>query len=241
MDVRIVTFNMHHGRGMDGKLNLNRTARLLEQCEADLIALNEVDRYFSRRSGYVDQISWLAKQLDMYWAFGAALTLRRKQSGIIRQYGNALLSRYPILSETTHAFHKKPFAFEGRSLLEVDIAVHGTPFKIFVTHLSLNPYSRNKQIKSIIGLIARVECACTVMGDWNLSHRSRTWKTVTAYLKDACAEIGPGECGTFPSIYSKWQLDYIFVSKNIQVKEARVIRIDPGASDHLPLSATIVL
>lgn len=241
MSVRIVTFNMHHGRGTDGKLNLPRIANLLEQCGADLIALNEVDRFFAKRSGYVDQISWLAKQLDMYWAFGAALTFQRKRSSIIRQYGNALMSRYPILSKTTHLFHQKPLAFEGRSLLEVDVAVYGTPFKIYVTHLSLNPVSRHKQIDSIIRMIAGKDYALTVLGDWNIRARSRTWHKVTVHMKDVCAEVGKEACGTFPSICPKWQLDYIFVSRNIQVKEAGVIRIAPDASDHLPLIATITL
>ncbi|WP_237088696.1 endonuclease/exonuclease/phosphatase family protein [Paenibacillus larvae] len=50
MEFRVVTFNIHHGRGTDRKLNLDRIAQVIEKSQADVIALNEVDKYFSRRA-----------------------------------------------------------------------------------------------------------------------------------------------------------------------------------------------
>src|SRR4051794_39354446 len=97
MELNVMTFNIHHGRGTDRKLNIGRISQVIKESNADLIGLNEVDRFFSKRSDYIDQISWLAKHLEMNYAFGEAITLRSKKTNITRQYGNAFLSRYPII------------------------------------------------------------------------------------------------------------------------------------------------
>ncbi len=89
--IRVATYNIKHGRGMDGVLDLERTLATLKSLNADVIALQEVDDQ-ARRSGGVDQASWLAEQLGMQAAFGAFMDF---QGG---RYGLAILSRRPILS-----------------------------------------------------------------------------------------------------------------------------------------------
>ena len=70
-----MTFNIHHGRGMDKQLDLYRIAEIIKASDADIIGLNEVDKHFSKRSDYQDQISWLAKQLNMNQAFSPSLSV----------------------------------------------------------------------------------------------------------------------------------------------------------------------
>ena len=55
-----MTFNIHHGKGVDKQANLSRIAEVIDICNADIIGLNEVDRHFSKRSLYEDQAGWLA-------------------------------------------------------------------------------------------------------------------------------------------------------------------------------------
>ena len=89
--IRVATYNIKHGRGMDGVLDLERTLATLKSLNADVIALQEVDDQ-ARRSGGVDQASWLAERLGMHAAYGAFMDF---QGG---RYGLAILSRRPILS-----------------------------------------------------------------------------------------------------------------------------------------------
>lgn len=238
MQIKVITFNIHHGRGTDGRLNLNRTAEAIEESEADLIALNEVDRYFSRRSNYVDQVSWLAERLKMYYAFGAAITINSKNRTTARLYGNALLSRYPIVSENNYLMDSG--LIEGRTLLEAYILLKQKPLKMYVTHLSLNPRSRRKQIDFITSKVMEEQHPVIVAGDWNIRSGGKAWWTIARVLQD-CTVAANTRCPTFPSLRPIFQLDYIFASRTIQVASVDIIKKIPAASDHLPLIATLII
>jgi endonuclease/exonuclease/phosphatase family metal-dependent hydrolase len=60
--VRVVSYNIRHGVGCDKRLDLERTARVIEELQPDMVGLNEVDVCFHRRSEYQDQMAWLAKR-----------------------------------------------------------------------------------------------------------------------------------------------------------------------------------
>ena len=68
-----MTYNIHHGAGYDGVLDLERIAVLIEKSGADVIGLQEVDRHWSERSNWVDQPAWLAKRLKMHYGYAANL------------------------------------------------------------------------------------------------------------------------------------------------------------------------
>lgn len=238
MQIKVITFNIHHGKGTDGKLNLNRIAEAVEEREADFIALNEVDRYYSKRSDYADQVSWLAERLKMQSAFGAAITLKQKDIDTVRQYGNVLLSRYPIVSEINH-----PMDFgsmEGRTLLETDVLMNERRLKMYVTHLSLSPRSRNKQIDFIAGKIMEEHTPVIIAGNWNMKPGGKAWRKIAGIVQD-CYVAAKTSCKTFPSLRPIMQIDYIFTSRNIDVASVEVIKKIPAASDHLPLIATLIL
>jgi hypothetical protein len=97
LEIKVMTFNIHHGKGMDNRADLFRIAELIDKCDVDIVGLNEVDRHFSKRSLYEDQIGWLANQLDMDYAFSPSISIKSKHLTEMRQYGNALLSRYQKL------------------------------------------------------------------------------------------------------------------------------------------------
>ncbi|QDM42413.1 endonuclease/exonuclease/phosphatase family protein [Paenibacillus thiaminolyticus] len=73
-------------------------AQVIEESQTDIIALNEVDKYFSRRSDNADQLTWLSDRLCMRHSFfGPAITFSSKTGSVPGQYGNAVLSRFPIV------------------------------------------------------------------------------------------------------------------------------------------------
>lgn len=224
---------------MDGKVDLNRICQVIEASGADLIGLNEVDRFFSNRSHYVDQIFYLAERLQMKCAFGSAYTFRWRGRS---QYGNALLTRFPISSFQNHSLDFYPTIVEGRALLETEVRIEKQIVKVYVTHLSLNPLFQRKQIECILQKLKAESLPHIILGDWNMKPGSAAWKKVTKQLIDVCDKSSRADdLSTFPSAFPTIRLDHIFVSQHFQVFSAEVIHFLPLASDHLPLLASIEL
>ncbi len=241
MQLKVMTFNIHHGRGIDRKLDLNRIAEVIQESGADLIGLNEVDRYMGLRSGNMDQVQWLANRLNMNYAFGSTFSLQSRRFGC-RQFGNAFLSRYPITFQFNHLYSLRFPIMETRSLLEVSVQTFSQSLKIYVTHLSMQPFFRKKQVDFIIEKMAREEQPVVLLGDLNFKPGKKAWTKLAAYLTDTAeiSDFSQSYC-TFPSFRPILQLDYIFVSRNIHVAAAEVIQTSPKASDHLPLVSQIIL
>ncbi|WP_367949330.1 endonuclease/exonuclease/phosphatase family protein [Bacillus sp. FJAT-29790] len=204
------------------------------------MGLNEVDKFFSKRSLFEDQIGWLAKQLSMEHAFSPSISIKSKTSTKIRQYGNALLSRHPIVTKKSHSFNFISGLTEGRSLLDAAIQINKQLFQINVTHLSLNPFLHKKQIDFIVNQHYKNPHPIIIMGDWNMRPGSRGWRNLTHHFQDVWQIGGKGEGYTYPSHRPRSRLDYVFVSQNLKVVEAEVITNMPQASDHLPLKATLL-
>ncbi|WP_044640350.1 endonuclease/exonuclease/phosphatase family protein [Risungbinella massiliensis] len=241
MKLNVMTFNIHHGRGTDRKLSLERIAQVIKESNANLIGLNEVDRSFSKRSNFADQISWLAKQLQMEYAFGGAITLKSKNANTPRQYGNAFLSQFPILFQKNHLLPYQSRFSESRSLLEIHILVQQVVLKAYVTHFSLNPLIHRKQTDFLLQQVMNDLHPTIIMGDWNKRPHSKSWHNMMEHFVDVCHAVGKGPYYTFPSTKPKVQLDYIFVSRDLKVKSVEVEQKLPVASDHLPLKAGLVL
>lgn len=130
--VDVMTFNIHHAQGTDGVLDLQRIADVIEASGADVVGLQEVDRHYSARSGWVDQPAALAQLLGWHSAYGANLDSPPPAGQTERsQYGTAVLSRYPIVaSENTHLHNAD--GKEQRGLLHAAIDVRGQDRKSVV-------------------------------------------------------------------------------------------------------------
>jgi endonuclease/exonuclease/phosphatase family metal-dependent hydrolase len=239
LEIKVMTFNIHHGKGMDLKVDLYRIAEVIEKSNAHIIGLNEVDKHFSKRSYFEDQISWLAKQLNMNYAFSPSLSLKPKTMSKVRQYGNALLSRYPIVAKSSYLFDLISGVIEGRSLLEATIQINNQLVLVNVTHLSINPYLHKKQTDFILNRLSNYSYPFIIMGDWNMMPGSRGWRKMTRETQDAWYIAGIGAGHTYPSLHPRVRLDYIFVSHHFQVIKAEIFTKTPNASDHLPLKATL--
>ncbi|MGM0876666.1 MAG: endonuclease/exonuclease/phosphatase family protein [Bacillota bacterium] len=239
MEIKVMTFNIHHGKGIDKQVDLSRIAEVIEKSDADIIGLNEVDKHFSKRSLFEDQTSWLAKQLNTEHFFSPSLSIKSKNLTAVRQYGNALLSRYPIVTKKSHSFNYISGLIEGRSLLDATIQINKQLYQIMVTHLSLNPFLHRKQTDFIKNQLHNYPHPIIIMGDWNMRPGSRGWRNLTDKVQDTWHVSGKGPGYTYPSLRPKMRLDYIFVSPELQVIEAEVITKTLKSSDHLPLKATL--
>jgi endonuclease/exonuclease/phosphatase family metal-dependent hydrolase len=239
LEIKVMTFNIHHGKGVDKQANLSRIAEVIDACDADVIGLNEVDRHFSKRSLYEDQASWLANQLKMDYAFSPSISKQSKSLKEVRQYGNALLSSFPIIKKKTHQINEISGVIEGRSLLDADIQINKQPIQINVTHLSLNPFLHKKQTDFILNHHHNNSNPVILMGDLNMRPGSKGWNKLSKEFQDAWHLKGRGAGCTYPSPRPRARLDYIFASHDFSVGDARIVTKIPNASDHLPVIATL--
>lgn len=234
-------YNIHHGRAMDGTVSLDRIAALIERHQPDIVGFNEVDRFFARRSRFEDQFAWLCQALGMEGAFGASIVRRQRER--VREYGNALLSRFPIIQHTNHGLKARALTIsEPRSVLEADLAI--TPdkqLKVFVTHLSVIHLIQRVQVDLLARRINEAPAPTVLMGDMNMAPGGSLWRKLMAKASDVCIGQAQSTYPTFPSIRPVTQKDYIFVSPAIETIAVEAVSCDSLASDHLPLLATIQL
>jgi endonuclease/exonuclease/phosphatase family metal-dependent hydrolase len=240
--VRLITFNTHHGVGDDRRHDLPRLAKVLAAADADVICLQEVDRYFGDRSEDVDQALLLSRALDMQLAWGPAIDERRPD-GEPKQYGNALLSRLPILISDVHPL---PGTKEPRSALRTMIELDGGLLWVTATHLTTNsPQERGDQVAALAALHSGPMETGVIVGDFNTGPDSPELAPLRERFTDAW-ELAPdradqahwrfwhrGHGDTFPAKGARKRIDQMWVSPGVEVTAARVLDGE-GASDHLP-------
>jgi endonuclease/exonuclease/phosphatase family metal-dependent hydrolase len=249
--VRLVTFNLHHGVGDDGRHDLVRVARLLDDADPDVICLQEVDRHFAERSEFVDQAVLLAQALDRELAWAPSVD-KAPQGGRTerRQYGNALLSRLPVRSSEVHPL---PGSGEPRSALRARLQLAETELEVVTTHLSSrSPTDRAAQAAAIAGLRQPGSPPTVVVGDLNADAgapeldalRGRfadAWELATDRSDQAGRfSLRGGRGLTHPARRPRVRIDQVWVSPEVSVADARVLD-GSATSDHHPLLVDLVM
>jgi endonuclease/exonuclease/phosphatase family metal-dependent hydrolase len=238
--LRVATYNIHHGVGLDGLLDLERIAREVETTGAEVVGLQEVDRHWSGRSNFVDQATWLAERLGMDVVFGANLDRDPLTPGAERrQFGTAILSTHRIRS-STNILLPRPEGGEQRGLLEAAIKARGVPVRVFTTHLQHDSQvERMAQIAQIRAVLAEVRESVVLLGDLNATPDSAEIAAITDDLVDAWVEAGVGDGYTFDAATPHARIDYVMTSDGIVARTAAVVATD--ASDHLPVVVDLAL
>jgi len=242
--VRLATFNTHHGVGGDRKHDLARLAKVLHAVDADVICLQEVDRHFGDRSEDVDQAVLLSRALDMQLAWGPAIEQPGTAERPDRQYGNALLSRLPILVSDVHPL---PSAGEPRSALRTMVELDGGALWVTTTHLSTrSTEERAAQAAALAALHTAPMETGVLVGDFNVPPSAPELGVLRERFVDAweLARDRDDRAGwrfwqhdagfTYPANHPHRRLDQVWVSDGVGVAAARVLDGE-GASDHLPL------
>lgn len=233
--LRVLTYNIHHGEGIDGRLDLERIARVIRSAEPDLVALQEVDNR-TMRTGQVDQAAELARLTGMNVAFGGNLDY---QGG---KYGNAVLSRYPIARQRNHLLPRLDDG-EQRGVLEVEVELpgEGPPLVLLATHLDHRRGDREriasaKAINELIGKAA--DRPAILAGDLNDLPDSPTLGEFSRLWKNSNDEPLP----TIPVAEPARQIDYVLFhpAERWNVIETKVLE-EAVASDHRPLLAVLEL
>ncbi|QIN85255.1 metal-dependent hydrolase [Rubrobacter tropicus] len=236
-DVRVMSYNIHHGEGADGRLDLDRIAGVIRSEKAEVVGLQEVDRFW-RRSDFVDQVDYLAEELDMYAAYGANLDLPPDDpSQPRRRYGTAILSKYPII-ESGNTFLPRLGTSEQRGLLEALIKVKGAPVRFYNTHLQHNSSEeRALQVRAIMEHTKDVEGPQILVGDLNALPGAPELAPLYGRYDDAWTLGGEGPGYTIGAENPNRRIDYVFVTPDVAVRSASVPRT--LASDHLPVVAEL--
>lgn len=231
--LRVLTFNIHHGAGPDGRVDLDRLAAEIRAVGADVVALQEVDRHYGARSGSVDQVTELARRLGMHAAFAATVDLDPVgPDAPRRQFGSAILSHHPIRSHTALRL-PGPGAEEPRGLLAAVLEVDGEPVRVATTHLSSESgASRLVQARAVSALVRGWGGRVLVVGDLNARPGDPEVGVLTAVLDDGC----PG-ASTFPADAPAARIDYV-------LGRGRIVDcavLPTASSDHRPLLAGVAL
>lgn len=226
VSVRFMTYNIRSARGMDGRLNLERIARVIRAENPDIVALQEVD--FNRpRTRRQDQALELASLLGYHHAFEAA----RSWPG--SEYGNALLSRFPLVDCRRICLPKPArMPVEARCLMQCVVESPEGLLSVWNTHLGLLAGERRAQVELLVRHLEENSSLPVVLcGDFNARPQAKELKGIGLHLARVPSQR------TFPGILPVIHLDHVFHSRHLEVVKSFVPKslLARSASDHLPL------
>lgn len=235
---RVLVYNIHAGKTVHGVASIDEIAALIKSTKADIVLLQEVDKG-TKRSGNVDQPAVLAKLTGFHAAFGSALDY---DGG---KYGVAILSRWPILSDTLFHLPVEPpqtrsgGSMEPRGALRAMIKSPRGTLAVINTHLDASGDDRwrKQEADSIVSLVAQTRKKSTLViagGDFNSTPESAVQASLRmSGLRDTWNECGGGEGLSYPDSVPAKRIDYLFMTGGIQCKTAHVV--ESRASDHRPV------
>ncbi len=246
MNIRVGSYNIFHGENKplflaEGTrvIDLAATAQTIAALGVDLCGLNEV-RNQSMTPGLCNQAEEIAKHLGWHYAFAKAINITGGE------YGNALVSRYPIrrfsavpvvTSPEERAVETDQTHFEDRVLLIADIQVEDRILTVMICHFGLRKPEVKKAIQVISSQLKEIHTPVVLMGDFNITPDTAFYDSLAALLTDTMSR-DPRENLTFSHQDPKIKIDYIFAGNGVQAKDAQVHPI--GISDHRPVTADII-
>lgn len=233
VSLTVLTYNIHHGSGMDTVLDLDRIASIIREQTPDVVCLQEVDRGLPR-TRKMDMPALLAEKLGMTCVFESNYNF---DGG---EYGNATLTKWPVISSRNIAL-PNPLSQEPRGCLVVQIEWEGTKLDVFNTHLGLNGQERLAQAEAIVTALG--ENPVILAGDMNENVTAPAMQRFTERLQDTFLEKEGRLSGTVPARAPTRRIDYILTSPSFRVGDA-VILDSPeaaAASDHRPYKAVLSL
>lgn len=237
--VTLATYNIRRCLGTDRHLSPERIAQVIAGCDADIVALQEID-VGRLRSGGIDQARVIAKELGFTSHFHPALRIAEEQ------YGDAILTRHPsrLVKVGLLPGLRNLWPSEPRGAIWIEAMIGGARLQVINTHFGLRRRERRAQAVALLGgdWIERCRPPYAVVGDLNSLPGGSVYRCFAARLRDAhVAGTQDRPAPTFPSRRPLLRIDHIFVSDDIEVTGAAVVRspLTSAASDHLPLIARL--
>ena len=230
-----MSYNVMHCEGMDGKIDVARTAARIKAEDPDFACLQEIDWRTSRVSG-IDEPAELARLTGMHATFAKAIPFRGGQ------YGVMMLSR------------EKPISVEQRPLPgkepRVLLVCEFKDCVVATSHLSVaGKEEREASVPIIRDAFAKYAKPVFFTGDWNATPDSEVLKLLGGFLK----VVSDTNCRTFHGRFeagpkaglrddAPFCIDYIAVDRAhaeaFTVVDTHVVE-DRATSDHAPIVATV--
>ena len=235
--LRVATYNIHkgvQGIGPRRRLEIHNLVHAVEQLDADIVCLQEVRKMHRREARHFEHWPELP-QADYLTPIGYEAIYRTNAVTRHGEHGNALLSRWPVLSHQHEDM--SDHRFEQRGLLHVEVNIHDHPVHVVVLHLGLIAASRRRQIDQLLRYVQREippHAPLVVAGDFNDWSQQVKGPLNAAGLSSFDGAMTP----TFPSRLPMLQLDHVYVRGlrpvSLMVPSGRIWW---RMSDHLPLIA----
>ena len=222
--VKLMSYNIRNGVGMDDVRNLNRTASVISRIAPDAVAVEEVDS-MTNRSGSVYVLGDIAAKTDMHATYAPAINY---DGG---RYGIGLLSRTAPISVSRYPL---PGREEERTLLVAEFP----DYVYCVTHLSLTEDYRIASLPIILRAVDSFEKPVFLAGDFN-AVPDEPFMSLLGQHFTILSTASP----TYPADKPTDIIDYIIQLKQpgVQpwtVKSAEVVNA-PAESDHRPITVTL--
>lgn len=222
--LRVMTYNIRHGRGMDNEVDLDRIAAIIVAAEPDIVSVQEVDRG-KARTGRVDQPAELARLTRLTPTYGPAIL-----SDDDGEYGNLVLTRLPA-----RELANVPMPGEPRAALVMSCeAPSGANFLFIATHFDTDAEPRSKAPGIIEQFLAtHAPTPAILAGDLNIRPHSDLMRELESHWTNATAGE---EIQTIGPTGGDKQIDFVLYrpAEAWRVKSVHVPD-EPVASDHRPV------
>jgi len=233
--VRVATYNIHRGRGLDGRTRLERIASVLASIDADIVALQEVVGASPLKAG---QAAELGAALGMGWVMAPTRHLRTAL------FGNVVLTRFPVRHHVQYDLTWK--TCEHRGVQRVDVGLEDDTLHFYNVHLGTSLLERRHQAARLATLVhdRRVMGPKIVLGDFNewARHLGAT-DLLAERLQSIDLSKHLSRRRTYPGFFPILHLDHIYYEGRVEVLKVTLPRdrLALMASDHLPLVADLTV
>ncbi|HXD29593.1 MAG TPA: endonuclease/exonuclease/phosphatase family protein [Pyrinomonadaceae bacterium] len=233
--LRVMSYNIHVGVGMDKQLDLQRIANVINEQQPDLVGLQEVDRGVKRTQG-IDEIAELARMTKMEFAFAHNLDY---QGG---QYGVAILSRFPIL-KTDHQLYKNKREAERRGMLRIEVKIGTRTVSFVTTHLDYQyEDGRVYEAEQMLEYLKPQPGPMILVGDFNVEPSGESYQLISKQFRDVWLETKTKEAGlSYPADKPVKRIDFIMFRPKERIRAKKAWTVNTLASDHVPVMAELEL
>jgi endonuclease/exonuclease/phosphatase family metal-dependent hydrolase len=224
----VASYNIHQCIGRGRQWHPSRIARVLQELDADIVGLQEVHS----RSGGSEE-SYQMKYLADATGFNAIAGTTMFKPG--SEYGNVLLSRYPVTN--VRRLDLSVRRHEPRGAVDADIQYGNKTIRIIVSHLGLGVVERRYQMKQLLATVESDHSnLCVLLMDHN---EWMPWAPVLRWCNNKFGESRAVK--TFPAVFPMFALDRIWVQpvKALVTVERYVSALSRIASDHFPIRGII--
>lgn len=240
MKLKVMTYNIQHGNVHLGSgIDLTKVAEVVRQSGADVIGLNEV-RGRGESSGYFAQAEALAAGLNYHCYFGRSIYVNGSDP-----YGNAVLSRYPIVEAGVARIPAPTVKNEGayyepRSICRcvIETPSEQKRLAVYATHFGLTREELPGAVSKALALSEQEPYPHVLMGDFNAEPDEPYLRPIYEKFRSTDGFLDQYK-PSFPSDQPQIRIDYIFASAQLNFISADMI--NRVASDHLPIIAEIEL